>query len=358
MKIIQLLPTLAYGDAVGNDALALKKLIAGMGYDTAVYAENIDRKLPHGTAFPLHSMQKLKKEDVLIYHFAIGCDLNERLKDFHCRKIMIYHNITPCDFFIPYNMTTYHLTQTGREQLARLKDQFNYCFAVSQFNKEDLLNIGFSCPVEVLPILIPFENYKEQPDENVLNTYHDGWTNILFVGRVAPNKKQEDVIRAFYYYKTHLNPKSRLLLVGSWTGMESYYQRLCDYVEKLGLKDVVFSGHVKFSELLAYYRVADAFLCMSEHEGFCVPLVEAMYFNVPIFAYAGSAIPGTLGGSGVLFREKDPALAAKLLERVLNDPALKEQIVRGQKERLKDFSYETVSGQFLRLLKNFLEAGK
>ena len=156
--------------------------------------------------------------------------------------------------------------------------------------------MGYTCPIDVCPILIPFSDYEKEPDRRVLRRYKgDGKTNLLFVGRIAPNKKQENVIRAFYFYHKYYSPDSRLFLVGSWSGMESYYERLCDYVKALGIAEhVVFTGHIRFDEILAYYHLADVFLCMSEHEGFCVPLVEAMYFHVPIVAYSCAAVPDTL----------------------------------------------------------------
>ena len=130
-----------------------------------------------------------------------------------------------------------------------------------------------------------------------MKLYDDDYVNILFTGRVVPNKKQEDVIEAFYYYKRFIQPKSRLILVGSFAGIDKYHDQLEAYVNKLGLEDVIFTGQIKFDEILAYYQLADLFLCMSEHEGFCVPIVEAMYFNVPVIARDTSAIAWTLAGS-------------------------------------------------------------
>jgi len=174
------------------------------------------------------------------------------------------------------------------------------------------------------------------------------------VGRIAPNKRQENVIRAFYQYRK-LNPDSRLILVGSYLGMENYYQRLVKYAKALGIEDdVVFTGHIKFSEILAFYHVADAFVCMSEHEGFCVPLVEAMFFNVPVIAYDTSAISDTLGGSGVLLDSNDPVFTAHVINRVLTDEKLRESIVEGQKKRLEDFSYERIKDIFEKQLKGFI----
>ena len=113
--------------------------------------------------------------------------------------------------------------------------------------------------------------------------------------------------------------RQRLFFVGKYAGMEAYYEQLKRYVEALDLKDVYFTGHIKFDEILAYYRTADVFVCMSEHEGFCVPLVEAMYFGVPIVAYDSSAIADTLGNGGILTEDKDPKLVAEIINRLVQD---------------------------------------
>lgn len=293
---------------MGNDTLAIKDLLGQMGYDTAIYAENIDSRLPAGTARYVSDLPQLAPEDVILYHGSTGTDLNSRLPELGGRKVMIYHNITPPQFFRPYSQGAMDLTARGIDGITRLADKLDYCIAVSEFNKRDLLRMGYTCPIDVCPILIPFEDYAKAPDRAVLRRYSgDGYVNILFVGRIAPNKRQEDVIRAFYFYRKFFQPKSRLFLVGAYGGMESYYQRLTAYVECLGLTDsVIFPGHIKFNAILAYYKLADVFLCMSEHEGFCVPLTEAMYFDVPIVARAAAAIPDTLGGGGILVRDNDP----------------------------------------------------
>jgi glycosyltransferase involved in cell wall biosynthesis len=188
-----------------------------------------------------------------------------------------------------------------------------------------------------------------------MKKYSGGKKNLIFVGRIAPNKKQENVIRAFYQYH-RMEPESRLILVGSWTGMENYHQRLVKYAAALGIADdVIFTGHIKFSEILAWYTIADAFVCMSEHEGFCVPLVEAMFFDVPIIAYDTSAISDTLGGSGVLLDDNDPVFVSRVIDRVLKDSALKEQIISGQRRRLEDFSYERIKAVFEKQIKGFIE---
>lgn len=354
MKIIQLLTTLSFGDAVGNDTVALGGAISAMGYDTAIYAENVDARLPKNTARNISKLKNVNKDDIIIYHKSTGTDLSFKLDRYKCRKIMIYHNVTPPEFFRPYSTAAAALTEYGYEGIKYLKDKVDYCLADSAYNKQELIKMGYTCPIDVRPILIKFEDYNQTPDSNIIRQYtEDGWTNIVFVGRIAPNKKQENLIRAFYQYKK-INPKSRLILVGSYAGMENYCERLKKYAAALGLEDVIFTGHIKFTEILAYYKVADVFLCMSEHEGFCVPLVEAMFFGVPVIAYDTSAIADTLGGSGILLDSNDPVFAAGVIDRLVNDSALREYIISRQNERLRDFSYEKINSAFEKYLKDFI----
>jgi len=355
MRIVQLLPTMSFGDAIGNDTIALKGAIADMGYISEVYAENIDKRLPSDTARSISRLKGLKEDDVILYHKSTGTELTFRLQDFPGRKIMIYHNITPPEFFRPYSTSATALSEYGYKGVEHLKDKIDYCLAVSAYNKSELVRMGYTCPIDVRPILIKFEDYKQPPAKSIMNKYGDGKRNLIFVGRIAPNKKQENVIRTFYQYK-RLDPDSLLILVGSYSGMENYYERLVKYARALGLKDdVVFTGHIKFNEILAYYRIADAFVCMSEHEGFCVPLVEAMFFDVPIIAYDTSAIGDTLGGSGVLLDSNDPVYVAAVIRRVLSDEPLKKHIIEGQRRRLEDFSYERIRDIFDEKLRGFIK---
>ena len=197
-----------------------------------------------------------------------------KIDSYKCRRVMIYHNITPPDFFRPYSPSATQLTEYGYKGVEYLRDKMDYVMAVSEYNKSELRRMGYTCPIDISPSLTKFEDYEQAPDEATMKKYRDGKKNIIFVGRIAPNKRQENIIRAYYCYKK-LEPNSRLILVGSANGMENYNERLVKYAGALGLSDdVVFTGHIKFSEILAYYHVADAFVCMSEHEGLCVPLVE------------------------------------------------------------------------------------
>ena len=358
MKIIQMLPTLAFGDAVGNDTLALMQVIKDMGYETGIYAESIDARIKDKDIKLAYKVPYMKTEDILIYHMSIGSQLTYEIENFQCRKIMIYHNVTPYKFLEPYNPFTAAACEEGIKQVQYLADKFDYCLADSEFNKQELISMGYKCPVDVLPILIPFEDYKKTPAKSVLKRYRDDYTNILFTGRIAPNKKQEDIIKTFYYYKKYINSTSRLFLAGSYYGMENYYHSLKAFVERLKLEDVYFTGQIKFNEILAYYQLADVFLCMSEHEGFCVPLAEAMAFEIPIIAYDSSAIGYTLGGSGLLLKEKDHKVAAEMIHQLTSKATLKESVVYNQNIRLKDFQHDAIKAQFIKYIKAFIGEGK
>lgn len=356
MKVYQLLPTMALGDAIGNDTQAIRDFIKEQGYETGIFAEGIDSRLPAGTAESVNNMPELKDEDVLIYHASTGTPLNDRLASFGGKKVIIYHNITPPQFFREYSPIAVRLTMEGYKGIQHLAEVAEYCIADSEYNREDLLKMGYQCPIDVCPIMIPFDDYDQKPDQSTIERYSsDGWTNLLFVGRIAPNKCQQDIIRAFYAYQKVYNPKSRLFLVGNSGGMEVYEKRLKEYALKLGIEDkVIFTEHIKFNQILAYYHLADAFVCMSEHEGFCVPIVEAMYFKKPIVAYSSTAVPETMGKGGLLLDSKDPVLVAGAIHQVVTNDKLKKYIQTQQEEELKRFRYEGVKEKFLKCLHKVL----
>lgn len=356
MKVIQILTSVAFGDAIGNHTVALKAFLRRMGFVTEIFYSNVlDKRYPANTAQPINKLPKLEPEDIIIYHFATNNPLNRELKKWPCRKIMYYHNVTPPVFFAPFDPDRAVGLASALDDAAELVDYVDACIVSSEFNRRDLIGMGY--PPEKIYLmpgyLIPFEDYAKEPDHDTLKKYSDNWTNLLFVGRVSPNKKQEDIIRAFAYYKKHINPKSRLILVGSAFSGE-YLSILKSYVQRIGVDDVEFLGHISFPAIIACYRIADVFLCMSEHEGFCVPLVEAMHFNIPIIAYDAAAVPDTLGGSGILLDSKDPAIWAGWIDRLVNDLYLRKHIQQRQMEQLQNLKTENVENSLERFLTNFL----
>ena len=348
MKVLQLLPTLAFGDAVGNDAIAMHRILVQLGYETKIYAENIDSRINRDIAESYLSFPAVNQDDLIIYHFSIGSVvMRDLLMQQCCRRIMVYHNITPAKYFSSYDKYFKNLVDK-----AQLKGIVSFAIADSEYNRRDLLQAGYTCPICVLPILIPFRDYAQAPDAAVLEKYRDdNYTNILFVGRMAPNKKIEDVIRAFAYYKRQYNARSRLFLVGSDRVLDLYSERIRRYIKRLALEDsVIISAHVPFTHILAYYRLADVFLCMSEHEGFCVPLVEAMYFSVPVVARSMAAVPETLGNAGLLLDSEDSAIAASAIHEIVSNASLRSRIQDEERSRLQAFSSDTIREHFTALL--------
>jgi len=356
MRIFQILVTIQFGDAIGNNTRLLNRAFRLAGIESRIYAINIDNKLlKEKDIFPYNKLPPLQPQDVVIYHMCESTVINADILKMKCKKIAIYHNTTPAHFFTQY-IPEMCLKQTeSLLEIQSLNNSFDRCIAVSEFNKQDLLRLGYEAnKITVIPILLDFEDYKQTPDKNTINTYNDDYTNILFVGRIVPNKKHEDIVRVFAWYKKHINPNSRLILVGSPFG-DSYMNRLKMYVKALDLQDVIFPMHVSFSEILAYYSIADIFLCMSEHEGFCVPLVEAMMFNVPIVAYNSTAIPYTLGESGVLVDEKNPVLISKIINSIVNNDDIKQEIIKGQQERLRYFDSNKIFNQIQNVIQQVRE---
>ncbi len=341
----QILADVQFGDAVTDHAFALQKRLRMMGFESEIYAENIHPSL----------LSKTKKAsdytagDLLIHHFAIGSELNEKIKEIKdTKKVFIYHNITPPEFFEGYNLHSQTLCMKAREQLKTLSETYDMSIAVSEYNCSELRELGFS-NLRVLPILYDFGHVSQQFDQDFLNKMKDK-KNVLFLGRIAPNKRQEDVIKAFYLYHK-ICPESRLFLVGSYQGMEKYFNELVSLTHLLGLQDdVVFTGKVSYEVMTSLYKGADLFLSMSEHEGFCVPLLESMCFQLPILAYASSAIPETLGNGGVLFYEKNFPLIAEMMVKVTQDEDFRKQIIETQTLRLQQLSEEKIGEQFEKLI--------
>lgn len=355
MKVIQVLPCLGYGDAIGNDTMALYHALKEAGYDTEIYAEAVDARI-NIKAYTMEEWRTPSNDDVIIYHLSVGWKYIGAVKKAPCRKIAIYHNITPAEFFKEYDTNAYDDCSAGLKEVRELKDTFDYCLADSNFNKQDLISYGYICPIDVLPILIPFEDYRQTPSAKVIRHQKaKKGTKILFLGRIVPNKRIDELLRIFAYYQKYFDKDAVLNLVGRYNYGDIYYRRLRAYQKQLGIVNVNFTGHVRFNEILAYYRTADVFLCMSDHEGFCVPLLESMYFGIPIVAKDTTAIGDTLGNSGILLKNSNDLEVADIINMIMKDSLLRNKLVAGEQERLSDFDNHFVKAQFLNYLEAFLK---
>lgn len=318
----------AEGDAVTNQMLMIRDLLREKGFESDIYAEFIPESL-RNNILSIHQY-KGDRDAILFIHHSMGFDGFDQIISLPDKKAIIYHNITPEHFFKDEQTRQY--VRKGRWQAAEYRKHVDYAIADSNYNRQELLRMGYT-QVDVMPVHISVNRFdKVIADQKRLAEMAET-QNILFVGRVVENKCQEDILRAFAIYHQVFQPKSRLVLVGDTSG--SYGSRLLQLAETLGVRDaLLLTGKITEEELKAYYQSASLFLCMSEHEGFGVPLLEAMAMKVPVMAYRSSAIPETMGGAGILLLDKQPKYVAALMSAILTDPNLTQKILQKQRERI------------------------
>jgi L-malate glycosyltransferase len=343
LKIRQLCTRVEFGDAVSNHVLEIARALSGWGFDNEVYSNTSDEfgaqvSLPDTAYDPSAD----RADDVLIYHYSVFCKNYTQYLASPARRVLIYHNITPAEFFEPYDRGAAAFCRLGRDLLGELRE-CDLALGDSEYNRLELVAAGFDEEkTGVLPIFVDYEGLREaRPHADPLAGSR-GSFKLLFVGRTVPNKRVEDVLRAFYYYNRCVNPGSELYVVGPrW--VDKYDAQLQWLVDSFGLWGKVrFTGRVSDGELAAFYRGCDAYLSMSEHEGFAVPMVESMAFDLPILAYRSTAIPYTLDGAGLMFNEKDFPMVGELLESVRCGGAMRESVLASQRERLAAFSAASV----------------
>ena len=352
----QVLATLGYGDAIGHEVLGIQRALGSAGFASEIFVETADRRLEHLTTDYREMVGSIGPDDVLIHHFSIGSRASRTAYALPGRMVLVYHNITPPEYFLGVHKDLVKLCFRGRRELTAYPSRCDLALGDSDYNRAELEALGFRRS-GVLPVVPDFSHLDVAPDWMTAAAFDDGWTNVMFVGRVIPNKKFEDVIRAFHVYRTRHNPRSRLLLVGSYGGFEKYYAMLQALIARLGTPDVHFLGHVSNEELTALYDVADLFLCASEHEGFCVPIVESFYKRVPVLAYAATAVPATMDGGGVLYDTKDPFHVARLMAALLDDAEAEAAVVASQDAALERLRSKDFTGSLLRFVEGVRTLG-
>ena len=353
IRIDQFHTTVSDGASIGGQILNLQQMLRGLGYQSEIFCEQPPLHFSGQTRQMREYNQLASAKDVLLAHFSLNYShaVVDWLKTLPSRKVMIYHNITPPHYFVGVNDIFLEAAQMGQQQLGEMVDLFEAGWGDSIFNAQDLAAHGWTRS-GVLPIIFnPDRLNARRPDQKILKRWHGG-VNVLFVGRVSPNKRFEDVILTFYDLKRFVCPEARLCLVGSAGGMERYLDFLQTLVERLGLTDVIFTGHIGASQCLAYYQCASVYVSMSEHEGFGIPFLESMHFGLPIIAYKAAAIPETLADSGLLVTQKNYAAIAELIGLLIEDEALRAKIVTRQRERLQDFLPSKIENQLRQLLYN------
>lgn len=356
-RIAILTPSLSTADAVSNDVLGMFDVLTKNNHDVRIFAET--HSLNHSAVYDLVRLRSFLKNptDVLLYHHSRGWDPGLQLiKELHCRRVIRYHNVTPAKFFVGFSATDQELCERGRRELIEIAAaQCDLYLSASAFSMRELIEIGAAASRSF--VVPPFHHIDRlariTADPQTLKKYSGDTANILSVGRVVPHKSFHHLIEVFAHYHYDYNKNSRLIIVGKGgEGLNSYSKLLHSAVQKLDLtNNVVFAGGVSDEVLKAYYLVASAFVTVSEHEGFCVPLVEAMSMELPITAYASTAIPETLGNAGVVWPERKPRLIAETIDRFVKDSDVRKALgQRGQRRYHTMFSNETLERTFLQAM--------
>jgi glycosyltransferase involved in cell wall biosynthesis len=341
-EIHQLVHTLSYGDAISGEVIALRRVLRGLGFTSEIYAINTHPHYKgetrdqaafletHGTSFT----------GEIILHYSLGSPLNAVYQSLtQAKRTLIYHNLTPPEWFASVNTRIVHDIEAGVKELPTLCAQSTRVLADSSFNASEIKALGFAAEVLRLPIDPERWAGSSNPGIAAMLKAAPG-IHVLHVGRLAPNKCIEDLIRSFYFLHHHIEKKSKLWLVGIDIDTEIYSFALKRLMYELHLEEAInFVGCLADSEVRALYENASVYCCMSEHEGFCLPLVEAMHFGLPIIAYASSAVPETVGNGGILVHEKRPAEIAELLYRVATDTALRAQLIAAGKAQVATLSF-------------------
>ena len=348
MRIFQLGHGVIPADAVATQTMEIDRRLRGWGFETGVFAEHVAPEFRKVARPDVEFVPHLDGEsDVLIYHYSIYTPNVRYYRAFRGSKILIYHNITPAHFFQGWDEHQRQLCAVGHRALSNLR-RCALALGDSEYNRQELVRAGFSPErTGVLPNFLQIENFRNVLTNERLaaRLRQDGVVNLLTVGRVVPNKAIEDVIRIFHIYHRYVNPRSRLYVVGS-RYLAAYDAAIDELIAALDLSDVVnVTGRVSLSDLKTYYEAADVYLTASHHEGFCVPLLECMYFGVPIIARKAAAIPETLGDAGVLFTELGYVEVAEMAHLLVTDADLRRHIIGAQSERLRAFAPERIAEQ-------------
>ena len=353
MRVHQWVPAAHKGDAIGDSARSVRNLLRRMGHESDIFAMTVDDGLRDDVrAF---SDPAATRGDVTIFHFALPSPMSAAFAALPNGRILQYHNVTPARFFAPYSPPLFRLASIARSELAGLAIATDLALGDSEYNRRELEEMGFG-RTGVMPVAVDTARLTNAPSQPVLDEIlDDGLVNFLFVGRIAPNKMIEDHVKLAEHYKRYVDAYYRFIFVGRYDVVPHYYAAIRALLAEYKMLEdrFIFTGPVPDAELAAYYRAASVYVSLSEHEGFCVPLVESMAMDVPVLAYSTTAIPDTLGGAGVQFAPKDLEYAAELLGMLAFEESPREEILAGQRLRLQDFAEPVIEARLSSVLAAF-----
>jgi glycosyltransferase involved in cell wall biosynthesis len=356
MQINQIVVSAAPGDAVTNSALAYREVLRRIG-PSEVFAQHVDPAL-HGDVHHLATFQQFDRggrrpaDDVIIFHGSIGApEVFSFLMGRPERIVLVYHNVSPASAYQPYDPAFAGLLETGRRDIARMATRVEMALAPSAYNAFELVAMGYR-DVRISPLIVDVHRmWATTPDPKT-----ERWLSkidgpvLLYVGQLLPHKRPELLLKTFHVLSTFLQPDAHLVLVGA-SRSPGYRLRFDTFMRDLNLRNLHVMGSVKDAELAAFLQRADAFVTASEHEGFCVPLLEAMAFDIPVVARACAAIPETLDGAGIAIpATAGPLLFAEAINEVLDSAPLRRQLVELGRKRLVEFEPDEARSTFLRHL--------
>ncbi|MDY0116725.1 MAG: glycosyltransferase [Sulfurimonadaceae bacterium] len=346
-SIHQCVSSISYGDGISRGVFLIQKMLIELGYKSNIYiiAIKIDLRIQQ-EIYHISECNSIR-DDIFLVHFSFGNKKFKDIIDIMHKKIMIYHNITPSHFF---GHTGYiEGTQGGRKQLMNYNKKFLGVIADSPYNAEETKFCGYKNIISI-PLLVDIESLQlDTLDNRILEKYKNSF-NIIFVGRIIQNKSQHQLIEIAYELKLRGIENFKVIIIGS-----NHYSDYLNYMKRniklLGLENSVhISEHISDEELNSYYRCASLYLSMSEHEGFGMPLVEAMSYNIPVLAYNTTAITTTVPKCSHLDFKNVDYVANRVIQ-IMNDEDLRISMIKEQKDYLNNFKYEKLQ----RDLQNYLQ---
>jgi len=355
MRVDQLIPAYHRGDAIGDTATHMKQYFLSQGFESQIYCLTRDDGLENESEL-FDNFKAPSARDVSFFHFALPSLLTPAFIKLKCKKVILYHNITPEKYFIDYSREMARLCRLGRNELRSLTPYVDLALADSEFNRRELLEFGFK-KTAVFPLFIDYKKYEKPFSRFMFDLFDDDRTNILFIGRIVPNKAIEDLIKTAFYYKKYISPLVRLIITGKTSSLPKYYEGLIRMADEFYLKpeEICFTGHISDEEMFALYRVSDVFLSLSEHEGFGLPFIESLIFELPIIAYNCTAVPDTLGDSGILINHKRVDYVGELVHLVARDKKFKAAVIAGQKRQLNKYRRQDLKTFLLNNIKILFE---
>jgi glycosyltransferase involved in cell wall biosynthesis len=359
VRVDQVIPSLASRDAIGVHTVNLRDGLRAAGIDSDIYYGSHTPDVA-AEGRPVIELGRSARDRWLLYQASIGSPVYDILAARSERKLVNYHNITPAALLRDWEPAVAYEVALGRTQLARLAPESRFAVADSAFNESELRALGYH-GTAVVPLLIDMQAKSDEPDAELAASLsrrkaHEGGGDLLYVGKISPHKAPHDLVKMLDVLRRTDDPHARLHLVGSPLG-ETYEPALRTFIEELGLRDVVsLPGSVSGAELEAYYRAADVFVMASDHEGFCVPLAEAMGHGVPIIAYGVTAVPETVAGAGLVLDDKSPVPFAAAVGRVLRDDRLHQVLARAGRDRAAGFDLAASTQRFVALVQEAVEA--